>query len=368
MTLDSDIAAQVEGLVSRARFASYLRETGGDRQTAADLYQWNVAVSGACLEAFHLVEIVVRNAIDRALAEYFDEDARRIPWFLLPIVAKPTSQRIIDDQIEGARRRLRNQGPGREAREQIVAGLSFGFWTSLLHTEYEELWRQATRKAFPHSSGRRHDVVGPLENLRQFRNKLAHHDSLLRTDVPQRLQQMRQVLSWIDPSAEQWLVGTERVTQVFSTRPVSRPDTVVVPAQWAWPLYQAVGAYLCQPGRSFQPVDRVAFYADQEIKPDVPRIVNRLDHVEWGATEVGRLSTGGADERRLAEIMEAGLDHGWTAGRMQVFDLTSAGHPDHRRLDRAVPHTARGRGSAFVQRQRYVSMAVLSRARTTVDL
>jgi hypothetical protein len=63
-------------------------------------------------------------------------------------------------------------------------------------TEGQDLWRKALYKAFPNSSGKRKDVLIVLEELRLFRNKLAHHDSLLSEDVPTRFQQMLDVLGW----------------------------------------------------------------------------------------------------------------------------------------------------------------------------
>ncbi|UJW34335.1 hypothetical protein L3Q67_11525 [Saccharothrix sp. AJ9571] len=57
-----------------------------------------------------------------------------------------------------------------------------------------------------------------------------------------------------------------------------------------------------------------------------------------------------------------------TGGRYQVFLLTAPGHPDHRSLQKALPHHATGRGSGFVQKQRYVSLHSLETAVDTTDL
>lgn len=49
-------------------------------------------------------------------------------------------------------------------------------------------------------------------------------------------------------------------------RPITVYDTVVVPAKHAWSLYEFCNAYVCQSGRAFQPIERIAFYVDREIK------------------------------------------------------------------------------------------------------
>ncbi|MGY6655997.1 hypothetical protein ACXIZN_27920 [Amycolatopsis sp. TRM77291] len=155
---------------------------------------------------------------------------------------------------------------------------------------------------------------------------------------------------------------------VYAQRPVTVDDTVVVSAKHVWPLYETCSAYVCQSARAFRPIERVAFYADREVKLDVPAVLHRRDNVEWSPEEAARL---GASEdrfdRKIAKVIETS-DDTWTDGRYQVFLLTAPGHPGHRQLRQALPHLGAGRGSAFVQRQRYVSLHSLENAVTTADL
>lgn len=355
--------------ISPGRFQPYLAAAGGDESKACQLYEWSAALTSASFEAFHYVEVVTRNAIDREMAQRFAEPARGIPWFLLPINGKRSVQESIDRNVAEVRTRLRREHPSKETRDQIIAGLSFGFWVNLLGSEHEQLWREALHKAFPNSSGKRHDVASALNALRVFRNRLAHHDSLLATDVPFRLSQMIDVLRWADPDAAAWLAANERVTEVHGRRPAARNDTVVIPARDAWGLYQAVRAYVCQAGRSFQPVEYMAFYSQRQIHPEVPRILFRLDNVDWTLGEVNRLrGTGQARDSQLADIIETSWKHGWTEGRYQVFGLSAPGAAGHLTLPSPVPHPGRGRGSAFTQGQRYVVRDRLRRASSTADL
>lgn len=283
----------------------------------------------------------------------------------LGITAK--AQIRIDADIEVARRRLR--GLRHETRDQIIAALSFGFWASLLHSDHEQLWRDSLRLAFPHSSGRRKDVAAVVEPLRVFRNRLAHHDSLLSANVLHQRDQLLKVAGWIDSSAAAWLTQNERITKTYSSRPFPTPDTVVVAARHAWDLYRKCHAYVCQPGRAFQVTEYLAFYADREIKPEVPKILGRVDSLPWTATEAQRLvGSTSADDQRLGQIMATALADGWTMGRYQVFLLTAPGEAGHLSLSAPVSHPGRGAGSAFTQRQRYVSHRQLLTARSTEDL
>lgn len=299
---------------------------------------------------------------DRCLRQHYREDQCGIPWFLLPT----RGGEHVADAVIAVRERLRPQR--KESRDQIVAGLSFGFWSGLLGPKYEELWRDCLHRAFPNSSGKRKQVAVAVERVRKFRNRLAHHDSTINVDIPFEVRQIFDLASYIDVNAARWLERCSGVMGVYGQRPVTVADTVVVPAKHAWSLYEKCGAYVCQSGRAFRPVDRIAFYADREVKSEIPAVLDRRDNVEWTADEATRLGTSEDRlDRKIATVIEASAAN-WTAGRYQVFLLTGPGHPEHRRLTGALPHNGSGRGSAFVQRQRYVSLHALETATTTADL
>jgi hypothetical protein len=99
--------------------------------------------------------------------------------------------------IAAVRDRLRPLG--HDSRHQIIAGLSFGFWSGMLGSRYEDLWRSALRHAFPHSPGTRKSVSAPVEAIRKFRNRLAHADSMLNVDIPFEMRRILDITAYIDP-------------------------------------------------------------------------------------------------------------------------------------------------------------------------
>lgn len=362
-------AAALPNWISPGRFEPYLRAAGDDVDTGCEVYEWSASLTSVSFQAIHYVEVLTRNAIDTQMRAYLREDRAGIPWFLLPVTKDKSLQDRIDRDIDRVRQRLRNENARKEIRGQIIAGLSFGFWAHLLGPKHDQLWRDALHKAFPNSSGRRADVASAMFTLNKFRNRLAHHDSLLAADVPFRLSQMLDVMRWIDPNAAAWLTSTEQVTAVHATRPTSRRDTVVVAATHAWPLYRTTRAYVCQSGRSFQPVDHLAFYSAGQIHREVPKILFRIDHVDWTDAEVRRLrATGDPRDAWIAEVIEQSRAARWSEGRYQVFLLTHPGQEGHLTLKSSIPHSARGRGSAFTQSQRYVVRDALRRATSTATL
>lgn len=349
-------------MLSESRMTPYLRDAAGDKSTALDLYEWSARTASAAFEVVGHLEVLLRNALDRCLREHFREDQRGIPWFLLPT---PGGEHVAE-AVETVRERLRPQG--KETRDQIIAGLNFGFWSGLLGPKYEELWRDCLHRAFPNSSGKRKQVAVAAERVRKFRNRLAHHDSTINVDIPFDLRQIFELALYLDVNAAKWLERCSGVMTVYAQRPVTVDDTVVVPAKHAWSLYENCHAYVCQAGRAFRPIERVAFYVGREIKPEVPSVLHRRDNVEWTAEEAARLRVSeDRFDRKIANAIDVSAAT-WPGGRYQVFLLTGPGHPHHRRLAAALQHSGSGRGSAFVQRQRYVSLHSLETAVTTADL
>jgi hypothetical protein len=352
----------VWNLLSEPRMAPYLRAASGDKAKALALYEWSARTSSAAFEVVGHLEVLLRNALDRCLRDHYCEDHCGIPWFLMPT---PGGEHVAG-AVALVRERLRPQG--KESRHQIIAGLSFGFWAGLLGPKYEDLWRDSLRRAFPNSSGRRKQVSVAVEGVRKFRNRLAHHDSMINVDVPFEIRQVIELASYINTNAAAWLECRSEAMAAYAQRPITTVDTVVVPARNAWSLYQDCRAYVCQPGRTFRAIERIAFYADREIKQDVPAVLHRRDNVEWSPDEAGRLRAScDRHDRKIANVIDRSKEI-WTAGRYQVFLLTSPGDTRHRQLPAALPHDGWGRGSAFVQRQRYVSLHSFETAETTADL
>lgn len=149
----------VTAAFSRQRMAPYLDQCGGDLDNALELYAWSAQMSAALFELIAHLEVAVRNSIDRALTNHFGDEAVGIPWFL----RRPPMTDNAIDQIEYVREKLRARG--RENRHQIIANLNFGFWSGLLGSEYEDLWRSCLHHAFPLSGGRRKTVGPTLEAI-----------------------------------------------------------------------------------------------------------------------------------------------------------------------------------------------------------
>lgn len=364
---------QAERWLSRYRYRPYLTAANDDHVAALALYEWNASVSAAFLEIFAILEVMLRNAVDQVLSPFEVPHTARLRiqdgwWF--------GSRTFLSEQGHNVFATTRERLPEGDKfkRDKVLAELSFGFWTGLFSKDYDELFRHHLIACFPHHPGKgfdRKSVSSRLEELRKLRNWSAHHQPVYSRPLEELHEQALDLIGWIDPDAAVWAGLVSRVPTLLAARPVPAPPlAVVVPAAQAWPLYGLVAAYVCQPRRFFQQVSHIAFYHQNQIEPEIAKILDRFDDVPWSDAEISRLrATKDPRDAALADVIRAAIAAGWTgAPSYQVFLLTPAGAPEstgHVTLPAPIPNTRSGRGSAYVQRQRYASVDALRTATTT---
>jgi hypothetical protein len=154
---------------------------------------------------------------------------------------------------------------------------------------------------------------------------------------------------------------------------LSTDDTVIVAARSAWPEYQAIGAYVCQPDRPFRDdITHLGFYAEAAIQPVVARIRSRQPSVVLSAAEAARRRAAG--EEALATVIEEALESGVRVEGQSygIFVLSGLDDPETVHLEHAISNdtTAEsGRVWAWTLSQRYTSLAQLrSDVRKTSEL
>ena len=213
-----DLLDELEASLSRERLGTYLDATVGDRKEAIKLYAWNTAISAALYGPLQGLEVTLRNAIHRSLAERYGE-----AWYDNPDAGL---DRGAVERIASARMELARDGHD-EGPPRIVAALSFGFWVSLLgpggrvaagrKANYEmTLWRPALRGAFAHRARlTRKEAHRPLNSLRILRNRIAHHEPVFARDLLRDHERIVEVLGWMTPGTRRWVEHHSHVPAVI---------------------------------------------------------------------------------------------------------------------------------------------------------
>jgi hypothetical protein len=151
-----------------------------------------------------------------------------------------------------------------------------------------------------------------------------------------------------------------------STSPTVRDaDTVVVAATLAHPEFQRLGAYICQPKRSFRDgIKYFGFYTERTIFPEFPAIVERRLDVPITEEKMAELRQGTELDQRVAEVIAGGLEGSANRSlgeRQQIIllDLDS-GFTLKQPIHHDGPH-------AWTQGQRYTTSAALKEGAATTD-
>ena len=156
-----------------------------------------------------MLEVSLRNRIHSVMtkeshAKWFDDDG----VLLLPNQIQ---------QLEKARADL-----GKDRKEavpsRIVAALTFSFWTSMLSPEYENLWQEQLNRIARTPEGKglaRKKLSEPLARIRTLRNRIAHHEPIIRWNLPKHHAVMIEITEWLSPPAARWCRTYSRFDDVY---------------------------------------------------------------------------------------------------------------------------------------------------------
>lgn len=219
--LSEPILDELETALSPERFATYLAATGGDRGRAVRLYTWNTAASAAFYGPLQALEVTLRNGFHRNLAVRYGAD-----WYDNPAIGLDLG---CLKRVAQAKKELTRSGYAVDP-PHVVADLSFGFWVSLLGSggfqgpgrtrkaNYEmTLWRPALRAAFPHAPKmNRKAAHAPLDYLRTFRNRIAHHEPVFGRHLEKDYDSILEIAGWMSPEKRDWIDAHSRVREILA--------------------------------------------------------------------------------------------------------------------------------------------------------
>lgn len=220
----------VDDWLTPARFAKYLKAADGDPALALALYEWNSEIAAAFLRDLGHLEVAVRNAYDRALLAHpkvVDGE-----WLSPASVAELFAPHLAtrDDgskQDKNATPRAnvkearKHSGfdTGSVPRGKAVAQLMFGFWSYLTDDLHEKtLWVPALRTAYVPGADRA-KLHSALAALRDFRNRVAHHESVFDHRPEDHRRHIVFVVRHLSPELRAHMSQSSRLSAVLASRP-----------------------------------------------------------------------------------------------------------------------------------------------------
>jgi len=207
--------------ISAPRLAPYLNlaQVAGDFDSAIKWYLWNARLAKAFLFPLQTAEVSVRNTIHSAFSQNFNN----VNWIFnppFPLTPEHTAS------LSQTRQRLmrRNSNP---TADDIVASLSFDFWSNLFRIEYDALWLTPNliATAFPHapSGADRERIQKNVRRINKLRNRIAHHEPIhnISPSAQIQLQIIEELVGYICLDTARWMKNHTTVLQVTRSQPTT---------------------------------------------------------------------------------------------------------------------------------------------------
>lgn len=217
-TYDHTGINKLEASVSSPRLSTYIRRSeGGSKEAALKLYLWNTQISAKFHFPLQIAEITLRNALHREMTTAYGSS-----WHAAVNLPLQQSEK---SKISRAELDIRRKGQVLTS-DRVVAALSFGFWTTLIGKGYRgsyhnQLWVPTLNKAFKKASVKnRYDIHSKYDQLRQLRNRIAHHEPIFSQDLEGKYQNTLELISWHCPATAEWVGHHCGVVDCLNEKPV----------------------------------------------------------------------------------------------------------------------------------------------------
>lgn len=185
---------------------------------ALALYAWNAQVSAAMLAPLHVCEVVVRNAVAEAITKVYGPQWPWSPVFL---------QSLPDSKIRfNARRELIRARTDQPSTGKVIAELKMMFWQKMFTGRFDErIWNPHLRTVMPHLDQTktvqqlRGFIHRDLEQLRELRNRIAHHEPIFKRPLADDLTKIQELIAFRCPTTSEWLKQNHQAHTMLAAKP-----------------------------------------------------------------------------------------------------------------------------------------------------
>lgn len=195
--------------MSLDRFQRYLDCAGGDVPKACQLYAWNTAAAAAFYGPIQSLEIVLRNAIHKALASTYGQQ-----WYSNTTIMRHSELAMAGAAQDRLAELQKPVTPGR-----VVAELGMGYWVGLFANTYDQsIWRTHLNHIF-RPRPRRKDLHDKLDRIRTLRNRVTHHEPIFQRRLLDDYNRIEEVRKSLSQETWEWTSDHSRVLAVLCKVP-----------------------------------------------------------------------------------------------------------------------------------------------------
>jgi hypothetical protein len=195
--------------LSIERLGAYSSEADRDSTDAIARYIWNGALCAAVQPSLHALEVTLRNTLFNESVRMVNTAGRAAGSVSCWLDLKPSLLMPYEEQeVVKAKDRL-GLDPKFHTPGRLIAKLGFGFWVALCRRPYDhgrktgpQLWPHLVPRVFPYAPKplrNRQAISDKLESIREFRNRIAHHEPIWDKKLLVQHSEILEVLGWMNP-------------------------------------------------------------------------------------------------------------------------------------------------------------------------
>ncbi|WP_151900890.1 Abi family protein [Sulfurimonas hydrogeniphila] len=161
-----------------------------------ELYDSNLKKAKQSYIPLSVLEVSLRNSINSLFERFYGAG-----WIVNE--AQFLKHKEIE-KIESAKDKIRKN---REeiTQDKLISELSFGFWTALFQSAYNDKMRTAyLKQIFPNLPPKNRELIdrkkisAKLNNIRKFRNRVFHHENIIKDEFVNIESEIYEILSYFD--------------------------------------------------------------------------------------------------------------------------------------------------------------------------
>lgn len=210
--------SQILASLSSSRFSTYRGYAGKSMTRAWAAYAWNSRVTAVLFQIVAHLEVAVRNSVHAALLGAYGANWHYDKGF---VGSLPKDQKA---RVEKSRQELE-----RERRQPMVdlgvfvSSQTLSFWQGIMTRRHEQaVWRAHFLKCFTGAGAGGADcqaVHSEVHRIRGLRNRIAHHEPLLKVSPIEEYHRIIAVIEWSCPPKARWVADHWPMTADFDAPP-----------------------------------------------------------------------------------------------------------------------------------------------------
>lgn len=201
--------ANIKRDLSTARFYPYLKAAGFNERYAFGLYLYNARLSKAFLYPLHILEVTLRNRMSDIFSTEFSDE-----WYDDIAFRSALSEESLDALDRGIRRAKKRK------KADIVATLTFDFWSNLFRPEYDRsFWQKNMTVLLPNAHKTRKDFEKEVKDINDFRNRIAHYEPIHKINLSIVYANIIEAISLLSTETCRWVKHYSTVNACLRTKP-----------------------------------------------------------------------------------------------------------------------------------------------------